>query len=252
MSPEERTNAIAALTAEQPQLLKLARYLCRDSSRAEDLAQATFLSALEHIGSWQGRGSIKNWAVQILMNKHRRQGRNRESFADEATWQQLASTAGWNCESSLKRSEDVEQVQKAILQLAEDDREILLLRDVEGIGGDDTAEMLGLTLTAMKSRLHRARLRLLGALRDVSAVPIHLMSEEAMTCMQVVECLGDYADGCLEQEAIVAIETHLKHCDKCRLFGGRYVKLLDQLPSILGPAQKEQMTAGSKISNSGT
>ena len=56
-------------------------------------------------------------------------------------------------------------VAAALTSLSPDDREVLLLRDVEGLSGEETAHTLGVDLAAMKSRLHRARLRLAAACR---------------------------------------------------------------------------------------
>jgi RNA polymerase sigma-70 factor (ECF subfamily) len=218
-------------------LLRLARYLTPSQSAAEDLVQATLLSAIEHIDSWEGRGPLKHWLIRILTHRNRRQARNRELPADSATWEQLAAAAGWSADANLNRSEQISQVQQALLRLDEPDREVLLLRDVEGIEGNEAAGILGLSLAAMKSRLHRARLRLLAAVQEVSVLPLSIGSHDSMTCMEVLQCLGDYADGGLDSPAVSAIHAHLSHCDRCRLFSQRYARLLDQLPTLPAIAQ---------------
>lgn len=232
MSPEERTDALASLAALRPALLRVAHYLSRDSSRAEDLVQATLLSGIEHIDSWQGRGPLKNWLIRILTNQNRREQRNREATVETVMWEQLAADAGWASDAEFESSERIGQVQRAILQLSEDDRELLLLRDVEGIEGNEAAEILGLTLAAIKSRLHRARLRLLAAIREGYAVPHQVNADHTMTCMEVLQCLGDYVDGSLGPPAVASVDAHLRNCDRCRLFSRRYTTLLAQLPEI--------------------
>jgi RNA polymerase sigma-70 factor (ECF subfamily) len=57
-------------------------------------------------------------------------------------------------------------LQRALRRLDQADREVLVLRDLEELGGDETARLLGLSVGAMKSRLHRARLRLAAQLRE--------------------------------------------------------------------------------------
>jgi len=246
LSPEERSDALTSLAEARPALLRVARYLSLDASKAEDLVQATLLSGIEHIDSWQGHGPIRNWLIRILTNQHRRGSRNRESTVDTETWEQLASDAGWGSDAGVDRSEQIAQVQQAILHLSEQDRELLLLRDVEELEGSEAAGILGLTLSAMKSRLHRARLRLLAAIEKGPAIPplsnLQWTAEPpttpvpAMTCMEVLQCLADYLDATLSPQAVSVVDAHLSTCNRCHLFSTRYASLLAQLPRIpVGP-----------------
>jgi RNA polymerase sigma-70 factor (ECF subfamily) len=61
-----------------------------------------------------------------------------------------------------------EVLDRAMQMLGEEEREVLVLRELEDLPGEEVAEMLGITVVAMKSRLHRARLRFLAALREVT------------------------------------------------------------------------------------
>lgn len=67
------------------------------------------------------------------------------------------------------RAESREHLMRGLSSLAPDEREVLILRDLEGLSGEQTADILHLSLPAMKSRLHRARLRLSSALRPGGA-----------------------------------------------------------------------------------
>ena len=62
-----------------------------------------------------------------------------------------------------------DEVERALAMLPDDEREVLVLRELEELSGDETARLLGLSLPAMKSRLHRARIHLAAALRAKSA-----------------------------------------------------------------------------------
>jgi RNA polymerase sigma-70 factor (ECF subfamily) len=66
----------------------------------------------------------------------------------------------------LVRLEEREWLARALARLSQADREVLILRDLEGLSGEETAAALGVTVRAMKSRLHRARLRLAAQLRE--------------------------------------------------------------------------------------
>jgi RNA polymerase sigma-70 factor (ECF subfamily) len=232
VSAHERTETLTDLDQFRPALLRWARYLSQDPTLAEDLVQSTMLSAIEHFDQWQGRGPLKHWLMRILTNQHRREGRHREATVDEATWEHLATGAGWAADSALIRQERIETVQQALLALPEADREVLLLRDMEGIEGAEAADMLGLTLPALKSKLHRARLRLLAAVRQGPAQPLPHAPETVMSCMEVLQCLGDYVDGALAPSVVSAVYAHLVDCSRCRLFSRRYADLLDHLARV--------------------
>jgi RNA polymerase sigma-70 factor (ECF subfamily) len=80
----------------------------------------------------------------------------------------LGVQAGWGDDgAALESLARRDLLRRALRRLRPDDREILVLRELEGLPGAEVAEMLELTLAAMKSRLHRARLRLAAALREV-------------------------------------------------------------------------------------
>ena len=65
----------------------------------------------------------------------------------------------------IHRFEVMEELRWAVDQLPEDERQVVVLRDLEGLSGEEAAEVLGLSLAAMKSRLHRGRLHLMGVAR---------------------------------------------------------------------------------------
>jgi RNA polymerase sigma-70 factor (ECF subfamily) len=87
----------------------------------------------------------------------------------EGSLKALGVSAGWGTEDPERmaaRAQDRAFLARAFGRLPEAYREILTLRDLEGIPGETVAEMLGLALPAMKSRLHRARLALAACLRE--------------------------------------------------------------------------------------
>ena len=81
--------------------------------------------------------------------------------------EEMGLHAGWGSSSDFSvRLEAVDELQWAMARLTPEEREAVALRDLEGLTGQEAAEILGLTLTAMKSRLHRARLHLMEILRE--------------------------------------------------------------------------------------
>jgi RNA polymerase sigma-70 factor, ECF subfamily len=127
--------------------------------------QETFLSVLQSAGSFRGDATGRAWIFAIARHaawKHVRRAQRTEPAA-EPTLESLGRGAGWgttDAEAMLIEREQRASLAKALAGLAPGDREVLLLRDVEGLSGAEAAHALGIDLTAMKSRLHRARLRL--------------------------------------------------------------------------------------------
>ncbi len=155
---------------------RLARTLTRSTAAADDVTQETFLSAWRHAGGFQGTGSVRGWLLTIA---HHAAGRHRRLRAGEPTdplpLEDLGLAAGYGAEpaapgptpeTGAAEAERRRALEAALGTLPEADREILVLRDLEGLTGPEAAEALGLTLAAMKTRLHRARLKLMAALRQ--------------------------------------------------------------------------------------
>ena len=79
----------------------------------------------------------------------------------------LGARAGWGASDDFDWSFELrDEIGWALGRLPEEEREVVVLRDLEGFSGAEAAEMLGVSVAAMKSRLHRGRLRLMSTLRD--------------------------------------------------------------------------------------
>lgn len=150
-----------------------ARRLTRDDALAEDILQETLWTAFRQLQGWRGEGSARGWLLSIarsrvLMARRRRAGEP-ATFEDADTLPELGLAAGWgepmDPEALAGRLETQAMLERALASLGDEDREVIVLRDLEGLSGEETAQALGLSLPAMKSRLHRARLRLLAAVK---------------------------------------------------------------------------------------
>jgi RNA polymerase sigma-70 factor, ECF subfamily len=147
----------------------------RETDRGEDVLQETFLAAWRGAGSFRGPGSARSWLLSIARRAALREGRHRAgnpvtSFSlDSVPLDVLAREAGWGEDpgGEERRLEAKELVQAAFAALSPDDAEILVLRDLEGFSGEEVADLLGVSLAAVKSRLHRARLRFMTRIREL-------------------------------------------------------------------------------------
>jgi len=154
-----------------PRMLSVARRLLSNEQDAQDAVQDAFLSAFRSINSFQGDAKLATWLHRIVVNaalmKLRSKRRKPESAIDDLMPKynedgHRQASGDWRVthDTAVQTSEIREQVLHAIDQLPELYREILLLRDIEELSTDETAQQLGITEGAVKTRLHRARLAL--------------------------------------------------------------------------------------------
>jgi len=223
---------------------RLARAMTGQDALAADVVQDALVAAYRGAAGYRTElGSVRSWLLAITRNVARRALRTRreELRADvQPELFQLGIMAGWGSddpERMIECAEDAERLVHAIGSLAIEDREVLLLRDVEGFSGEEAARALGLSLAAMKTRLHRARLRLIAALREREA---NLMAQDrvvgALRCSEVLARLGDYVDGDLAAMEVAEVELHLRDCTVCARFGGRFSRVVRSVRAKLGAA----------------
>lgn len=136
----------------------------------DDALQETFIAAWRGAGAFAGDASARAWLYGIARNVVRHQLRKRvgEPAAVESV-EQLAEQAGWGCADPVETFGDAtiahDLLTVAMARLPQDEREILTLRELDSFTGEETATLLQLSLPAMKSRLHRARIHLAAIVR---------------------------------------------------------------------------------------
>jgi len=142
-----------------------------DPSTAEDVMQQTFLSVYQQAASFRAEASVRTWLLTIARNTaFRLHGKTQREDLVEEPLTQLGVQAGWGSddpEAIAIASERKGALRRAMASLSAEDQEVLILRDLEGLRGSEAAEVLGIGLRALKSRLHRARLRLAASLRSL-------------------------------------------------------------------------------------
>lgn len=152
-----------------PQMLAVARRFFRNEQDAEDAVQDAFVSAFRSIAGFTGQSRISTWLHRIVVNAclmKLRAARRRPSVsidtllpAFDDTGHQASRVPEWKVPlGDPAASEEIRRaVRDAIDDLPEPYRLVLLLRDIEELDTDATAEALELTIPAVKTRLHRAR-----------------------------------------------------------------------------------------------
>ena len=135
---------------------------------AEDVLQNTFLSALTHLSNFEGRSSISTWLYRIASNealmliRRKKPAFNLEDLqtddSDEGAMPEIFVDWSVLPERELLTGESKQAIDDAIQKLPETLRMVFVLRDIEDISIKETAEILNLTETNVKTRLLRARM----------------------------------------------------------------------------------------------
>ncbi len=162
----------ALIRKHQARLFGFALRMCRNVDDAQEVLQETFLCMIRSIREFRGESKFSTWLFQIATNvclKRRRRGVFDPKPGQELSLEELLRSHGtgrrmdvadWseNAECTLLREELFARVEAAIEKLPREYKVVLLLRDVEGFSTEEVAGMLTLSIPAVKSRLHRARL----------------------------------------------------------------------------------------------
>ncbi|MFD8207586.1 RNA polymerase sigma factor [Streptomyces sp. NPDC059695] len=155
------TSLTTVVMESQPHVRKFAISLCASPQDAEDAAQEALIILYRKIGTLRATGALASWMFRIVRNECLRSLRLLVARRDEVSAEPEAGAEPSAEEAVLYRLE-VERIAAAVSALPRDQRQVLIMRDVQGLPGKTVAQTLGLSTAAMKSRLHRAR----AALRD--------------------------------------------------------------------------------------
>jgi RNA polymerase sigma-70 factor (ECF subfamily) len=154
--------------AYSPHVYNLALKMLGNPDLAEDILQETFINAYQAIDRFEGRAHVSTWLYRIAHNAVLMRLRKEKRLPDiqsldvESDLHTLPITNSWQDapERRLLQAELIQKMDQALAELSETLRVVFILRDIEGLSTAQTAEVLNLSETAVKSRLHRARLAL--------------------------------------------------------------------------------------------
>lgn len=163
-------------------VFRLVLRMLGDRAEAEDVAQEVFVTIFKSIGGFRGESKLSTWIYRIATNhcKNRvkyldRRARGKKTELDELSEHGALESASMASSAVVSRPDEqaeanqIEQiVRAAIAELDEDQRELVILRDVENLSYEEIQEITGLVEGTVKSRLHRARLQLMKAVQKAS------------------------------------------------------------------------------------
>jgi RNA polymerase sigma-70 factor (ECF subfamily) len=151
-------------------VFRMAKQITQNDDDAEDVLQETFLKAYTHLDNFQGNSKFYTWLVRIAVNEALMKLRKRRSDRtvpldepiDTGEDEMVREIAVWDesPEQRFSREELGQILDQAIQSLKPAYRTVFILRDIEELSIEETAEALNLSISAVKSRLLRARLQL--------------------------------------------------------------------------------------------
>src|SRR5512144_258433 len=229
------------LSRDQRRVYRFGLKMCRDPEDAKDVLQETLIAVARGVKDFRGASSVSTWLYTIARSfciKKRR----RSKFAPEQEESLDAREPGLEARqvADPSRAPDDElagrqveaALERAISGLDPMYREVLVLRDVEGLTAPEVAEVMGLTVEAVKSRLHRARVAVREAVAPLLAIPA-LPAEPAPAagggppaaaptpraaeaCPDIVQLFSQHLEGEISATICADMERHLSRCPTCQ------------------------------------
>lgn len=144
--------------------------MMNQSEDAKDISQEVFLKAYRNIANFDERSTFSTWIYRITVNTcidemRKRKGKQTVSLdneleGEEGSWKKEIPDSGVTPEESLLRKEEQKEIEMALETISEDYKTVFILRDIRGLSYEEIAEISGLALGTVKSRISRARNRL--------------------------------------------------------------------------------------------
>lgn len=221
--------AVARLLETQGgKIYALGRRLCGNDTEAEELVQDTFLEALRSYDAFRGGSKESTWLYTIAARACQRRRKRRATRAGvgptpDVPLEQLApfdepGIVGLDPAGAAEDHELQDRLRDAIVDLPDEFRYAVVLRDIAGLSGPDAAAVLGVEPGTIKSRTHRARLMLRKAmLHGVPRRPASEPNYDARVCLDLLAAKLHALDRDAQEDArTAALIRQGELCDRCR------------------------------------
>jgi RNA polymerase sigma-70 factor (ECF subfamily) len=194
------------------QIYRFALRQCGDEQDAQDTLQETMIAAIRGLQGFRGEARFSTWLYQIVRSvciKHRRPGHTVRGGVPLSAAVEVVTTQA-QPDAQAHAHEIGAALAAAMSALSASHREAVVLHDVEGLSVDEAAEVVGVEVAAMKSRLHRGRLEL----RDHLAALLG-ESNAKVQCPDLTRDLLAFFETNIDQTLCARVEDHLTRCRRC-------------------------------------
>lgn len=217
-------NALGDLIARyQARVYRFGMKMCRHPEDAEDILQETLLAAARSIGDFRGGASLSTWLYTIARSfciKKRRKSKyapDREhSLEAEVEPEGEALAHPGQSPDELAHARHLRAaLDRALEALEPEQREVLLLRDFEGLKASEVSQIVGISVPAVKSRLHRARAKVAELVRPLVEVPAPQVPAPT-SCPDVLKLYSQKLEDEISADLCAQMERHLDTCPSCQ------------------------------------
>ncbi|MGE0464183.1 MAG: sigma-70 family RNA polymerase sigma factor [Vicinamibacterales bacterium] len=215
----------ALLVRYQPHLYRFGLRMCRNEDDASDVAQESLMAMARSVRDFRGDAAVTTWLYTIVRRfcaSRRRRGKfapiHEESLdaPGSVVIEHLADPKP-GPEKAAADGEINAALTTAIDALEPGQREVLILRDVEGLPAQEVAAILGISVDAVKSRLHRARVAVRQRVAPLlGSVPMERPRPPLPPCPDVVTMFSRHLEGEIDRTVCERMEQHLERCAYCR------------------------------------
>ena len=168
------------VTRYHPSMVRVASTFVPSRAVAEEVAQDTWLGVVKGLPRFEGRSSLKTWIFRILVNRAKTTGGREprtveldtgdglgsERFTAAGTWREPPVVWTDDIEDRLAAPEIAARILEVVDQLPESQRQVVTLRDIEGLSSKEVCDVLGISEGNQRVLLHRARTRVRAMLED--------------------------------------------------------------------------------------
>jgi len=234
--PESVDRALSLL---QNTVYSFSMKVCGHQQDAEDTMQDVLLKSLPHLAKFDNPKALTVWLYKTAHNRcisSRRGNKNSpaqnlsldELIPSRYELQKVLRSPGPDPEEALLSGEGAAQLKQAIMAVPLQYRMVLVLHDMEELGTEEVAKILGMREGTVRVRLHRARLFLRRRLSETeeggpAIIPyLHAAADEEaeapLRCRQLFAALSDYMDGVIDDVMCDKMDRHLRDCKPCQAF----------------------------------
>ncbi len=220
----DRAALEALLERHQDQIYRFSMKMCHDPEDAKDVLQDTLLAMARGVRDFRGASSVSTWLYTIARSyciKKRRRSKYAPTSELSMDAPEFSETTALrsetaNAEDHAASKEVEDALESAVVALDPMYREVLVLRDVEGLTAPEVAEVLGVSVQAVKSRLHRARQAVRDHVAPILGVPLASQGAATGTCPDVLTMFSQHLEDEISADTCAAMERHLAGCARCR------------------------------------
>ena len=197
--------------------------MCGESEDAKDVLQETLFAAARTLPDFRGASSVTTWLYTIARSFCLKKRRTSKFAPERIESLEAQAEASFEIPDARRTPEEDAAARQlrgvldaAIAELDPMYREVLILRDVEGLAAAEVAEVLGISVEAVKSRLHRARIAVRERVAPILSYGAPELPQASPGCQDVVTMFSRRLEGEIDAGACAELEKHLQTCAACR------------------------------------